>query len=101
VSNLAADRPLNDAQLQAVMIAPTPLPVEKRGLLLERVAAALELRGPAFITDADVEAAIESALSRLIHHERRHSSRPVCIEIAHFADMLRTQIQGRRCRLGN
>jgi hypothetical protein len=37
---------LNDAQLALVMTAAGSLPVEKRSVLLERVAARLRLRGP-------------------------------------------------------
>ena len=43
-----------------------PLPPEKRSILLERVAARLDLNGPAF-TDSDVEAAIASAMRGLLH----------------------------------
>jgi hypothetical protein len=35
---------LSDAQLRTVMISAGPLPVEKRGTFLERVAARLQLR---------------------------------------------------------
>ncbi len=55
---------LNDTQLQIVMTAAGSLPVEKRGVFLERVAAQL-LRGPRF-TDADLSAAIQAALPGLI-----------------------------------
>src|SRR6516225_12370951 len=41
------------------------VPVEKRSLFLERVAARLRLRGPRF-TDADLGAAIHTALTGLI-----------------------------------
>ena len=56
---------LTDAQLEIVMIAAGSLPVEKRGLFLERVAAKLQLRGLHF-TDADLGAAIQAALKGLI-----------------------------------
>jgi len=56
---------LTDAQLRMVMVAACPLP-EKRVTLLERVAAKLDLHGPAF-TDRDVGEAITSALIGLIH----------------------------------
>jgi hypothetical protein len=39
--------------------------VEKRGVFLERVVARLRLRGPRF-TDADLDAAIQAALTGLI-----------------------------------
>jgi hypothetical protein len=53
---------LSDAQLTAVMIAAGGLPVEKRSVFLERVAARLQLRGFHF-TDADLGAAIQAALT--------------------------------------
>ena len=55
---------LSDSQLQIVMTAAGILPVEKRGVFLERVAARLQLRGPHF-TDADLGAAIQAALTGL------------------------------------
>ena len=56
---------LTDAQLALVMTAAGGLPVEKRSLFLERVAAWLRLHGPRF-TDADLGAAIQAALTGLI-----------------------------------
>jgi hypothetical protein len=56
---------LSDDQLQTVMIAAGPLPPEKRGLFLERVAARLRLGGPRF-TDHDLDQAIRLALKGLI-----------------------------------
>jgi hypothetical protein len=56
---------LNDAQLQIVMTTAGSLPIEKRAIFLERVAAKLLLRGPRF-TDADFGAAIQAALTGLI-----------------------------------
>ena len=53
---------LNDAQLALVMTAAGSLPVEKRSVFLERVAARLWLHGPRF-TDADLGAAIQAALT--------------------------------------
>jgi len=47
------------------MTAAGSLPVEKRSVFLERVAARLQLRGPRF-TDADLGAAIQAALTGLI-----------------------------------
>ena len=52
---------LNDAQLQIVMTAASSLPIDKRNLFLERVAARLLLHGPRF-TDADFGAAVQTAL---------------------------------------
>ena len=56
---------LNDTQLALVMTAAGSLPVEKRGVFLERVAARLQLRGFHF-TDADLGAAIQVAVTGLI-----------------------------------
>ena len=56
---------LTDAQLALVMTAAGGLPVEKRSVFLERVAARLRLHGPRF-TDADLNAAIQAALTGLI-----------------------------------
>ena len=55
---------LTDAQLEIVMVAVGGLPVEKRSVFLERVAARLQLRGSRF-TDADLGAAIQTALTGL------------------------------------
>ena len=52
-------------QLALVMTAAGSLPVEKRSVFLERVAARLRLHGPRF-TDADLGAAIQAALTGLI-----------------------------------
>jgi len=54
---------LSDAQLALVMTAAGGLPVQKRSVFLERVAA--RLHGPRF-TDADLGAAIQAALKGLI-----------------------------------
>ena len=56
---------LSDDQLALIMTAAGGLPVEKRSVLLEGVAARLQLRGPHF-TDADLGAAIKAALVKLI-----------------------------------
>ena len=56
---------LTDAQLALVMTAAGGLPVEKRSVFLERVAARLRLHGPRF-TDADLGAAMQVALTGLI-----------------------------------
>ena len=55
---------LTDAQLAVVMTAARGLPVEKRGLFLERVAARMRL-GDRF-TDDDLSAAVHVALRGLI-----------------------------------
>jgi hypothetical protein len=51
-------------QLDVVMTAAAGLPVEKRGLFLERVAARLTLRGR--FDDSDLDDAVRVALSGLI-----------------------------------
>src|SRR5215469_5514897 len=56
---------LSDDQLTMVIIAAGSVPVEKRSVFLERVAAQLQLRGPRF-TDADLGAAIQAALTGLV-----------------------------------
>jgi hypothetical protein len=58
---------LNDRQLKSVMEAAARLPPEKRFLLLERLAASLQLRGR--YTDDDVVAATRAALRGLHQHE--------------------------------
>ena len=53
-----------DSQLRAVWAAAGRLPVEKRGVFLQRVVARLELhRG---FTDADLDDAVRAALTGLI-----------------------------------
>jgi len=52
---------LSNVQLAAVMNAASTVPVEKRGLFLNRVAAWLNLRG-AHLTDADLGRAVRLAL---------------------------------------
>ena len=56
---------LSDDQLATVMTAAGSVPVEKRSVFLERVAAKLRLRGPHF-SDADLGAAIQAELTGLI-----------------------------------
>jgi hypothetical protein len=56
---------LSDRQLEAVVAAAGPLPVEKRGTFLQRVAVELErVRHPG---DRDVERAAAAALRGLTH----------------------------------
>jgi hypothetical protein len=55
---------LSDAQLAVVMTAARGLPMEKRGLFLERVAARLRLRDR--FTDADLDGAVRTALGGLV-----------------------------------
>ncbi len=56
---------LSDSQLRAVWTAADALPVEKRGVFLERLVAQLQLRGFQFTT-ADLEDVVRSALKGLI-----------------------------------
>ena len=55
---------LTDSQLRAVWAAADRVPVEKRGVFLERVVARLQLRGS--FTDADLDDAVRAALTGLI-----------------------------------
>jgi hypothetical protein len=55
---------LSDDQLTMVMTAAKSLPVEKRGLFLERVAARLRLRDR--FTDVDLDDAVRTALGGMI-----------------------------------
>jgi hypothetical protein len=67
---------LSDRQLEIVMAAATPLPPEKRSLLLERVAAHLQLygrRGGRGFGDVDVGLAISAALRGLVQSAARPS----------------------------
>ncbi len=60
---------LTDKQLEIVMTAATPLPPEKRAILLERVAAHLQLHGRRAgrgFGDVDVGLAISAALQGLV-----------------------------------
>jgi hypothetical protein len=52
--------------MEAVMTAAADLPVEKRSVFLDRVAAQLQRRGRRF-TAADLEKAVRVALTGLIH----------------------------------
>jgi hypothetical protein len=56
---------LSDSQLRTVWAAAGRLPVEKRGVFLERVIARLQLRGSR-VTAADLEDVVRSALTGLI-----------------------------------
>jgi hypothetical protein len=59
---------LSDKQLSIIMVAATPLPPEKRALLLERIAAHLLLHGRRAgrrFDDAAVELAVRSSLQGL------------------------------------
>ena len=62
---LARPVALSDAQSRMVMTAASPLPPEKRSVLLQRIAGKLALCGA--FADRDVEAAIRLALVGLIH----------------------------------
>ena len=64
-SEIAA--PCSPGLMTIVMNAASGLPVEKRTVFLERVAARLALRG-ARISDADLDKAIRIALKGLVHN---------------------------------
>ncbi|MGB6316260.1 MAG: hypothetical protein WBG13_27450 [Pseudolabrys sp.] len=58
---------LTDTQLAAVRDAARTLPVEKRDLYLQRIAAMLTQRGRGHVTDADVTDVAKLALTGLAH----------------------------------
>lgn len=58
---------LSDHQLQIVIAAAKRLPLEKRGIFLDRVVAKLSLYGGRF-TGADFEAAVRLASQGLIEY---------------------------------
>jgi hypothetical protein len=57
---------LTDRQLQTVMTAASSLPVEKRSLFLERIAARLRLIGIARFNDTELDDAVRAALHGLL-----------------------------------
>ena len=61
---------LTDYQLKVVMDAARLVPVEKRDLYLQRVAAMLAMRGRGRFTDTDVADVAQLALARLIQTPR-------------------------------
>jgi hypothetical protein len=61
---MAAMLAFTDSQLRSVWAAANGLPVEKRGVFLQRVFARLQLHHG--FTDADLDDAVRSALTGLI-----------------------------------
>jgi hypothetical protein len=59
---------LTDAQLAVVMDAARTLPVEKRDLYLQRIAAMLAVRGRGHFTDDDVADVARLAMAGLIQN---------------------------------
>jgi hypothetical protein len=57
---------LTDYQLKIVMGAARSVPVEKRDVYLQRIAAMLAMRGRGRFTDTDVSDVAQLALARLI-----------------------------------
>jgi hypothetical protein len=57
---------LTDNQLRAVMDMARALPVEKRDLYLQRIAAMLTMRGRGHFTDADVADVVQLAKAGLV-----------------------------------
>ena len=57
---------LTGNQLRTVMDMARVLPVEKRSVYLQRIAAMLTMRGRGHFTDADVAGVAQLALARLI-----------------------------------
>jgi hypothetical protein len=66
---------LTDTQLGAVMDAARSLPVEKRDLYLQRIAAMLALRGRGHFNDGDVTDVAKLALTGLASGGLRFLSR--------------------------
>ena len=58
---------LTDIQLKIVMNVARMLPVEKRDMFLQRIAAMLALRGRGRFTDTDVTDVAQLALTGLAH----------------------------------
>jgi hypothetical protein len=58
---------LTDYQLRIVMGAARGLPVEKRDIFLQRIAAMLALRGHGRFTDTDVAEVTKLAIAGLVH----------------------------------
>ena len=58
---------LTDTQLKIVMSSARVLPVEKRDVFLQRIAAMLALRGRGRFTDTDVADVAQLALTGLAH----------------------------------
>ena len=58
---------LTDNQLRTVMDTARTLPVEKRDLYLQRIAAMLTQRGRGHVTDADVTDVAKLALTGVAH----------------------------------
>jgi hypothetical protein len=77
-TTMAACSPFTDSQLRTIWAAADRIPVEKRGVFLERVVARLQLRGD--FTDSDLDNAVRAALTGLIQSAlmaHRASRRPV------------------------
>jgi hypothetical protein len=58
---------LTDTQLGIVMVMARALPVEKRDLYLQRIAAMLTMRGRGHFGDHDVQEVTALALCGLVH----------------------------------
>jgi hypothetical protein len=58
---------LSDAQLKLVTEAARPIPVDKRGAFLQRIAGHLQQLGYRRVQDVDVERAISAASRGLLH----------------------------------
>ena len=57
---------LTDRQLQTVMTAASSLPIEKRSLFLERIAARLRLIGITRFNDTELDDTVRAALRGLL-----------------------------------
>jgi hypothetical protein len=84
-TTMAACSPFTDSQLRTVWAAADRIPVEKRGVFLERVVARLQLRGD--FTDSDLDNAVRAALTGLIQSAlmaHRRFSAPCSVEELEF-----------------
>jgi hypothetical protein len=67
---------LTDSQLKAVMAAARMLPVEKRDVYLQRIAAMLTMRGRGHFSHSDVADVAALALAGLVHAGAALSQHP-------------------------
>ncbi|MGC1925809.1 MAG: hypothetical protein WA706_18595, partial [Pseudolabrys sp.] len=58
---------LTDSQLKIIMTVASGVPIERRGVFLERCGAMLRMRGYDHFTDADVADVAQLALTGLAH----------------------------------
>jgi hypothetical protein len=87
-----------DSQLRAVRTAAERVPVEKRGIFVERVVARLQLqRG---FTNADLDEALRAALKGLIHRRLDPAAASRRDKAPMYCDNLPREIRSRSLRDG-